>query len=75
MAELSEETTNNVEKRLHAIIDNLEAKSRELYGHVREDVLPHAEAKVRENLWTSLLTALGIGLVLGLVLGLTSGRR
>ena len=74
MADL-EETTNNVEKRLNAIIENLEAKSREIVGRVKDDVLPQAEAKVKENLWTSLLTALGLGLILGLVIGLTSGRR
>ena len=74
MADL-DETTNNIEKRLNAIIENLEAKSREIVGRVKEDVLPQAEAKVRENLWTSLLTALGLGLVLGLLIGLTSGRR
>jgi len=75
MAELSEETTNNIEKRLNVIIENLEEKSKELMGRVREDVLPQAEATVRENLWASLLSALGIGLILGLVIGFGSGRR
>jgi len=74
MADL-EETAHDVEKRLNRIIENLEAKSRELMGKVKEDVIPQAEAKVRDNLWTSLFTALGVGLVVGLLIGLTSGRR
>ena len=69
-----EETGENIERRLNNIIENLEAKSRELGRKVKDDVLPQAEATVRENLWVSILTALGLGLILGLVLGL-SGRR
>ncbi len=74
MADVSEEV-NTLEKRLNAIIENLEDKSKELMGRVRNDVLPQAEATVRDNLWSSLFAALGVGLILGLVIGFGSGRR
>lgn len=74
MAKLSEDTGSNIEKRLNEIIDNLETRSKDLMDNVRNDVLPQAEATVRDNLWASILTALGLGLILGLVLGLSSGR-
>lgn len=75
MADTSEESVNNIEKRLNVLIQNLEEKSKQIVGTVRNDVLPQAEATVRENVWVSILTALGFGLILGLVVGLTSGRR
>ncbi len=79
MANLSENfenTSQNIEKRLNAIIENLDEKSKELMGTVRNDVLPQAEATVRDHLWASILTAMGLGLILGLVVGLSSsGRR
>ena len=74
LSEIAENAGNNIEKRLNVIIENLEAKSKQLMGNIRNDVLPQAEATVRENLWASILVAMGLGLVLGLVVGL-SGRR
>jgi len=75
MAELSEESTTNIEKRLNKVIHNLEEKTKHLVGQVRDEMLPQAEATVKENIWITILSALGIGLILGLILGLTSGRR
>lgn len=75
LSEIAENAGNNIEKRLNVIIENLEEKSKQLMGNIRNDVLPQAEATVRENLWASILVAMGLGLVLGLVVGLTSGRR
>lgn len=75
MGDLSDGTGNDLEHRLNRIIENLEERSKDLMGRVKNDVLPQAEATVREHLWVSILSALGLGLILGLVLGLSGGRR
>lgn len=57
---------------LVAAVRRLEALAAEEAKKVSGTVLPKAEAKVKENLWVSLLLALGLGLILGLWL---NGRR
>ena len=52
----------------------LAGRANEVADHVRRDLVPEAEEKVRENLLTSLLVALGLGMILGLIVGGSFGR-
>jgi ElaB/YqjD/DUF883 family membrane-anchored ribosome-binding protein len=61
--------------RLEAIVDKLEKRTREIADKVKRDYAPKAEAKIKENLWTSLLIALGLGMLIGLLLRLGGRRR
>lgn len=61
---------------VEALVGRLEARTRELAQQVEREVLPKLEAKAKENLGRSLLTALGIGFILGLLFGgLFRGRH
>ena len=60
--------------RLEQLVAKLEARTRDVADRVRAQ-LPAAEAKLKENLWISLLVALGLGVIVGLVLRLGGRRR
>ena len=53
-------------------VRRLEALAADEAKRVRAAMQPRVEAKVRENVWTSLFWALGIGFILGILFG---GRR
>lgn len=56
-----------------AAVRRLEAFAADEAKRMSGTVLPVAEAKVRQNLWASLLMALGLGVIVGL--WLNGGRR
>lgn len=60
--------------RIDEALRRLEERAGEVRDHVKRDLVPEAEQKVKENLLTSLLVALGLGLILGLLLGSRRGR-
>ena len=71
-------STDKVEAKvstLQAMVDKLEARSREIAERVKKEMLPQAEERVRNNLWTSLLIALGLGMLIGLLLRIGGSRR
>ncbi|MFO0550025.1 MAG: hypothetical protein U0271_16640 [Polyangiaceae bacterium] len=57
-------------EELKGAVKRLEGFAVKEARRVSKEVVPAAEARVRNNLWVSLLMALGLGLVLGLVLGM-----
>jgi len=59
---------------LVSAVRRLESLALEEAKKVSDKIVPKAEAKVRENLWTSLLVALGVGMVMGFLMSLV-GRR
>ena len=50
-------------------VRRLEALAAEEAKRMRAAMQPRVEAKVRENVWTSLFWALGIGFILGILFG------
>ena len=52
----------------------VEGRAQAALGDVTDTKLPQAEAKIRENLLTSLLMALGFGLLVGIIVGGSLGR-
>lgn len=65
----------SAEKRLHKLISNLEAKTNEISGYVKETMLPSAEEKVRDHLLVSLLVSTCFGFLIGFIFrGLGRGR-
>jgi ElaB/YqjD/DUF883 family membrane-anchored ribosome-binding protein len=56
-----------------AAIRRLEAFASDEAKRISDKVVPAAETRIRQSLWTSLLLALGLGLILGL--WLNGGRR
>jgi ElaB/YqjD/DUF883 family membrane-anchored ribosome-binding protein len=73
--ELHAKATRRRVDRLEQIVDRLEKKTREIADKVKRDYAPKAEAKIKENLWVSLLVALGLGMLIGLILRLGGRRR
>lgn len=61
--------------RLEQIVDRLERRTRDIADKFKRDYAPKAEAKIKENLWVSLLVALGLGMLIGLLLRLGGRRR
>jgi ElaB/YqjD/DUF883 family membrane-anchored ribosome-binding protein len=53
---------------LLAAVRRLEVFAAEEAQKVSSKLLPKAEAKVKDNIWVSLLFALGLGMILGLFL-------
>jgi len=60
-------------KELLDAVKRLETLAAEEARKVSDDLLPRAEAKVKENIWMSLLLSLGLGMILGL--WMATGRR
>jgi ElaB/YqjD/DUF883 family membrane-anchored ribosome-binding protein len=55
-------------QRLRQMVERLQAKSQEIAGYVKSQMLKDAKQKVSDNPIVALLVALGFGLVLGLLL-------
>lgn len=66
---------SNALSQVKKAIKRLETRTAEITSHVREELLPTAQAKVRENMLLSLFVALGLGFLLGFVLRGGRGRR
>ena len=60
--------------RLESALNRMEERANQLRDRVKQDLVPEAEQKLKDNLLTSLLVALGLGLILGLLLGGRRGR-
>ena len=74
LSEMTELVERHETNRLQHALDVLEERSQELATRFQEEIVPKAEKQMRENLWTSLLSALGLGVVIGLLLGVSRGR-
>lgn len=61
-------------EKLEAAVRKLEGQAQDVVSHVKKDLVPQAETRVKENLITSLLGALLIGMLLGLIMGGRRGR-
>ena len=61
-------------RRVEAAVREVEGRAQAALGEVTDTKLPQAEAKIRENLLTSLLMALGFGLLVGIIVGGSLGR-
>ena len=61
-------------RRVEAAVREVEGRAQAALGDVTDTKLPQAEAKIRENLLTSLLMALGFGLLVGIIVGGSLGR-
>lgn len=60
--------------RLESALRRMEARANELRDRVKDDLVPEAEQKIKDNLLASLLIALGLGVILGLLMGGRRGR-
>lgn len=74
MALGSERRVRATAARIDEALRRLEERAGVVRDHVKKDLVPEAEQKVKENLLMSLLIALGVGLVLGLLMGGRRGR-
>jgi hypothetical protein len=72
---VANETRTSRIDAIKAMVDKLESRTTEIARKVREEMLPKAQEKVKENLLVSLLCALGLGLVIGFVLRMGTSRR
>ncbi|MCK6523628.1 hypothetical protein L6R49_19635 [Myxococcota bacterium] len=61
-------------RRVEAAVREVEGRAQAALGEVTDTKLPQAEAKIRENLLTSLLMSLGFGLLVGIIVGGSLGR-
>jgi methyl-accepting chemotaxis protein len=61
-------------RRVEAAVREVEGRAQAALGEVTDTRLPQAEAKIRENLLTSLLMSLGFGLLVGIIVGGSLGR-
>lgn len=69
LAELNRMASEDgTEGRLKALIKRLEDKTSEISGRVKDDMLPAAEQKVRDNLIVSLLVSAAFGFLLGVIM-------
>ncbi len=59
--------------KIKSIIDRLEARTVEIRKRVREEMIPKAQTKMKENLLVTILAAIGLGLLVGLLM--RGGRR
>jgi ElaB/YqjD/DUF883 family membrane-anchored ribosome-binding protein len=64
-----ESALEDIEARARDLLDKIEAKGGEAAEHIKREVVPVAEEKVKENLLTSLLITLGLGFILGILFG------
>lgn len=69
LSDTASEASKDAITRVEKVLRDLEDRAEELRDKVKNDLVPQAEDKMRENLLTSLLIALGLGLILGLVIG------
>ncbi len=87
IAEVSGVAASGLEGRLLRLLHTLEGKVEPVQETMKEaskvarevgeqgrEIAGQAEAKVKENIWTSLMSALGLGVLIGLVVGLSRGR-
>lgn len=66
---------DSTDSRIHRMLANLEAKTHEISGFVRQNMLPNAEQKVRDHLLVSMLVTTCIGFLLGFIFrGFGRGR-
>jgi ElaB/YqjD/DUF883 family membrane-anchored ribosome-binding protein len=77
---VSKKTESEARPKVDVQVDEVIAAVRRLEAFAADEakrmsgtMLPAAEAKVRQNLWVSLLLSLGLGMILGL--WLNGGRR
>jgi ElaB/YqjD/DUF883 family membrane-anchored ribosome-binding protein len=71
------EQVHRARDRATALVDEAQTRGLALADEVRDEVtrrVPDAEARIKDNLWTSLLAALGIGVLLGMIVGRGRGR-
>lgn len=72
-----EERTAGLRGQANDVVERASAlagRASEVADHVKQDLVPEAEAKVKENPLVSLLVALGLGMILGLIIGGSFGR-
>lgn len=60
--------------RLDHVLRQLEGRAEDAASRVKQEVVPQAEQKIKENLLTSLLIVLGFGFLVGLLVGGSIGR-
>lgn len=60
--------------RLDQVLRQLEGRAENAASRVKEEVVPQAEQKIKDNLLTSLLVVLGFGFLVGLLIGGSIGR-
>jgi hypothetical protein len=58
---------------LRQILDRMQARTVELAGYVREQMMPEATQRAKKNFFTTLLIAIGLGFIVGFLL--RGGRR
>ncbi|MEL6346457.1 MAG: hypothetical protein AAFV53_25325 [Myxococcota bacterium] len=60
-------------ERTREAVRELGEQGKHVIEEVRQ-VVPQAEEKMKDNVWTVVLAALGLGMLVGLVVGLTRGK-
>lgn len=75
LSQVAVSEVEDAETRIRRMLTKLELKTHEISGYVKENMLPGAEQKVRDNLLVSLLTTVCFGFLLGFIFrGFGRGR-
>jgi len=67
-AEPKRSVKDEVATQLKGLLDKVESRSEEALNYARQEALPQAEQKMKDNLLVTVLVALGFGFLMGLLI-------